>query len=124
MVRAMTKPAWILIQPARDAEGGFVAHHLEFDLAVRGDTPLAALGSCLGVVAQEVAVVESTGDVLPPSADDEYYETAELTARLGSATSLDEPHDVWAVDGERVVGLRLRDHPGLVVHSRLPGEDF
>lgn len=100
---------WILIAPALDLPGQFVAHHLDRDVARQGSSPSHALQVCQ----------EALGGVDgASSAPREYYKTLESVIELGKATTLAEVHDVWAVgsrDPETILGLDLKDHPGLVV---------
>lgn len=115
---------WILIQPTPDVEGQFVAHHLDLDVAVRGDTPREALANCLREVVVELAEV-----VQPPKPPEEYYDTLRAVRELGTPATLDEPRDAWVVEvnegaAEVVVGLNLRDHPGLKIVVYAPEPDL
>lgn len=99
---------WILIQPAPDLPGQFVAHHLETDVVSQGDDPRQALAMC------REALKVSEGTTRAP---EEFFTTLKAVQDLGEPASLDDERDVWAVEGDRVIGLRLRDHPGLKIVS-------
>lgn len=96
----------ILIQPAPGANGQYVAHHLDLDLARLGDTPEDAL---------KALEAPKTIEGIPNRAPAEAYEAFRAVLEHGKPADLSDLHDVWAMDGENVYGLNLKDAPGLLI---------
>lgn len=111
---------WYLIQPAPDSDG-FVAHHLDRDLVARGRTPTEALEHCRDSVRVSRAEELILRDPEPDQAPDEFFDAAQKVVDLGRSSTLFHPHDVWMCDTRdgTVVGLNLKDHPGLSVPVRV-----